>query len=101
MRPVNRRWFLVLSVAALCFGHGPRPFGGELVANAPADGYTLVLATIAHNGAVKLFRNLRYDPAGDLQPVILLAESPSVLLVNDCRGAVQAHDRDRLCACPI
>jgi len=25
--------------------------GGELVAKAPADGYTLVLATIAHNGA--------------------------------------------------
>jgi tripartite-type tricarboxylate transporter receptor subunit TctC len=56
--------------------------GGEFVAQAPADGYTLVLATIAHNGAAALYRNLRYDPAGDLQPVILVAESPSVLLVN-------------------
>jgi tripartite-type tricarboxylate transporter receptor subunit TctC len=56
--------------------------GGELVAKAPADGYTLVLATIAHNGAAALYRNLRYDPAVDLQPVILVAESPSVLLVN-------------------
>jgi tripartite-type tricarboxylate transporter receptor subunit TctC len=57
--------------------------GGELVANAPADGYTLVLATIAHNGAAKLYKNLRYDPGADLQPVILIAESPSVLLVNN------------------
>lgn len=56
--------------------------GGELVAKAPADGYTLMLGTIAHNGAVKLYKNLRYDPLNDLQPVILIAESPSVLLVN-------------------
>lgn len=56
--------------------------GAEQVARGPADGYTLVLATIAHNGAAKLYNNLRYDPAKDLQPVILVAESPSVLLVN-------------------
>ena len=56
--------------------------GGEFVANAPADGYTLMLATIAHNGAVALYGNLRYDPASALQPVILVAESPSVLMVN-------------------
>lgn len=56
--------------------------GGELVAKGPADGYTLMLGTIAHNGVVKLYKNLRYDPTHDLQPVIVLAESPSVLLVR-------------------
>ena len=56
--------------------------GGEFVAAAPADGYTLMLGTIAHNGAVALYRNLRYDPTTALKPVILIAESPSVLLVN-------------------
>ncbi len=56
--------------------------GAEQVARGPADGYTLVLTTIAHNGAVKLYRNLRYDPTTELVPVALLAESPSVLLVN-------------------
>ncbi len=56
--------------------------GGEQVAKGPADGYTLVLATIAHNGATKLYPNLRYDPNTELQPVILVAESPSVLLVR-------------------
>lgn len=57
--------------------------GGELVAKSAPDGYTLALTTIAHNGAVKLYKNLRYDPLHDLQPVALLAESPSVLLVHD------------------
>ncbi|WP_096696744.1 tripartite tricarboxylate transporter substrate binding protein [Polaromonas sp. AER18D-145] len=56
--------------------------GAELVAKGPADGYTLMLGTIAHNGAVKLYKNLRYDPLNDLQSVILIAESPSVLLVR-------------------
>jgi tripartite-type tricarboxylate transporter receptor subunit TctC len=56
--------------------------GGELVAKGAADGYTLMLGTIAHNGAVKLYSNLRYDPLKDLQPVALIAESPSVLIVN-------------------
>jgi len=57
--------------------------GGEQVARSAPDGYTLALTTIAHNGAVKLYKNLRYDPLTDLQPVILLAESPSVLLVHE------------------
>lgn len=56
--------------------------GAEQVAKGAADGYTLVLATIAHNGAVKLYPNLRYDPAKELRPVILLAEAPSILVVK-------------------
>ncbi len=56
--------------------------GAEQVAKGPADGYTLVLATIAHNGAVKLYPNLRYDPLKELKPVILLAEAPSILIVK-------------------
>jgi tripartite-type tricarboxylate transporter receptor subunit TctC len=56
--------------------------GAEQVAKGPADGYTLVLATIAHNGAVKLYPNLRYDPMKELKPVVLLAEAPSILIVK-------------------
>lgn len=56
--------------------------GAEQVAKGPADGYTLVLATIAHNGAVALYPKLRYDPLKELKPVILLAEAPSVLIVK-------------------
>jgi tripartite-type tricarboxylate transporter receptor subunit TctC len=56
--------------------------GGELVAKSPADGYTLVLATIAHNGATAMYKGLKYNPGTDLQPVILVAESAGVLIVH-------------------
>jgi tripartite-type tricarboxylate transporter receptor subunit TctC len=56
--------------------------GGEQIAKGPADGYTLMLGTIAHHGAAKLYKNLRYDPTTELQTVIVLAEAPSVLIVN-------------------
>jgi tripartite-type tricarboxylate transporter receptor subunit TctC len=56
--------------------------GAEQVAKAPADGYTLVLATIAHNGASAMYKNLKYDPAKDLLPVVLVAESANVLVVH-------------------
>jgi tripartite-type tricarboxylate transporter receptor subunit TctC len=56
--------------------------GAEQVARGAADGYTMVLATIAHNGAVKLYPQLRYDPAKELKPLILLAEAPSILIVK-------------------
>ena len=56
--------------------------GAEQVAKGAADGHTLVLATIAHNGAVALYPKLRYDPTRELKPVILLAEAPSILIVK-------------------
>lgn len=56
--------------------------GAAAALKAPHDGYTLVLATIAHNGASSMYGSLAYDPAKDLKPVILLAESAGVLVVN-------------------
>jgi tripartite-type tricarboxylate transporter receptor subunit TctC len=55
--------------------------GAENVVHSPADGYTLMLATISHNGAFAIYKNLRYDPTKDLVPVLLIAESPNVLMV--------------------
>lgn len=55
--------------------------GAEHVLNQPADGYTLMLGTIAHNGAYAMYKNLRYDPAVDLVPVAMFAEAPNVLIV--------------------
>lgn len=57
--------------------------GAEHLLQQPADGYTLMLATIAHNGAYKMYRNLRYNPAVDIPPLALIAESPNVLLVRN------------------
>jgi tripartite-type tricarboxylate transporter receptor subunit TctC len=56
--------------------------GGSAVAKAPADGYTLVLATISHNAAASMYGNLNYNPEKDLKPVILISESAGVLIVN-------------------
>jgi tripartite-type tricarboxylate transporter receptor subunit TctC len=56
--------------------------GGEQVARSAADGYTLVLATIAHNGAASMYKGLKYDPGTELLPVVLVAESAGVLLVH-------------------
>ncbi len=56
--------------------------GGEMVAKSAPDGYTLVLATIAHNGAASMYKGLKYDPATDLVPASLIAESAGVLIVN-------------------
>ena len=61
--------------------------GGDQVAKSPADGHTLVLATIAHNGASAMFRGLRYNPATDLVPVVLVAESAGVLIVHPAVAA--------------
>jgi tripartite-type tricarboxylate transporter receptor subunit TctC len=55
---------------------------GSSVAKGPADGYTLVLATIAHNAASSMYSKLTYNPGKDLKPVIVIAESAGVLVVN-------------------
>ena len=55
--------------------------GAENVLSKPADGHTLMLGTISHNGAYKMYRNLRYDPSRDLAPVAMIAEAPNVLIV--------------------
>jgi len=56
--------------------------GAEIVARAPADGYTLLSGTIGIHAAYAIYTKLQHDPAKDLQPVILLAEVPSVLVVH-------------------
>ncbi len=62
-------------------GAGGHVAGAE-VAKGAADGYTLLVATIAHNGVTSIYPSLTYNPAKDLQPVVLLAESAGVLVVN-------------------
>lgn len=61
--------------------------GAGAAVKAPADGYTLVLATIAHNGAAAMYSNLAYNPDKDLKPVILIAESAGVLVVHESVAA--------------
>jgi tripartite-type tricarboxylate transporter receptor subunit TctC len=56
---------------------------GEITAKAPADGYTLIMATIAAMATnVSLTRKLPYDPVRDFAPITLVASQQIVLLVN-------------------
>ncbi|HEV7392364.1 MAG TPA: tripartite tricarboxylate transporter substrate binding protein [Burkholderiales bacterium] len=57
--------------------------GSELVARAPADGYTLVMATVATHGiGPSLYTKLPFHPIKDFAPISLLASTPSVVIVN-------------------
>lgn len=55
--------------------------GTATVANAPADGYTLLLASIAFAANPSLYRKLSYAQK-DFAPIALIANSPSILVVN-------------------
>lgn len=55
----------------------------EAVARAPADGYTIILASnTTHAANPSLFKRLPYDPVKDFAPVTLLVKSGLVLVVN-------------------
>lgn len=55
--------------------------GANLVAKATPDGYTLLLGTIGIHAAYSIYSKLSYNPSTDLQPVMVVAKSPNVVLV--------------------
>jgi len=73
----------------------------DLVAKAPADGYTLLMATTSTHAILPVASpRLPYDAARDFVPVGLVARAPNVLVVsntlgvNDLKGLLQlAKDR--------
>ncbi len=57
--------------------------GAELVAKAPADGYTLLMATVGTQAInATLYKRLGYDPVKDFTPISLVAAAPVALVVN-------------------
>ncbi|TSD55169.1 tripartite tricarboxylate transporter substrate binding protein [Variovorax sp. KBS0712] len=69
--------------------------GGKFVADAPADGYTLLLGSIGLHATYGVFKKLSYDPATDLKVVTVLAEMPHVVVANP---ALPANDLKQLVA---
>src|SRR6266850_4372373 len=55
--------------------------GSEVAANAPRDGYTLLIISLAHAVNPWLYK-LPYDPIKAFTPVAILASGPNVLVVN-------------------
>jgi len=63
------------------------------VAKSEADGYTLLLNTIATHGiGPHLYANLPYDPVKDFSPVILLAKLPLIMTVTAALPARSVAD---------
>ena len=66
--------------------------GAEAVARAPADGYTLLIATTAHAINMSVFKSLNYDVKRDFAPVSLLTQGPLVLVVHPGSGLASVKD---------
>ena len=66
--------------------------GAEAVARAPADGYTLLVATTAHAINMSLFKNLNYDVLKDFAPVTLLTQGPLVLVATPAFPAANVRE---------
>ena len=56
--------------------------GAEIVARAPADGYTLYVYTIANTINASLYNKLGYDPIKDFEPIGMMAKIPNLLVAN-------------------
>jgi tripartite-type tricarboxylate transporter receptor subunit TctC len=65
--------------------------GGKAVADAPPDGYTLLLGSIGLHATYATYAKLNYNPARDLKVVTVLAEMPHVLVVNPHVQATSAR----------
>jgi tripartite-type tricarboxylate transporter receptor subunit TctC len=55
--------------------------GTELAANAPKDGYTLLITSLTHTINPSLYK-LPYDPIKGFAPIAMVASGPIVLVVN-------------------
>ena len=64
--------------------------GADLVAKAPADGYTIMITSIGMATNKPLYGKLSYDPIKDFAPVSLLAVVPNVLVTNSTQPNVKS-----------
>src|SRR5438552_2896054 len=70
--------------------------GAEMVAKAPPDGYTVLLASVAEVAINQsLYTSMTYDPLKDLAPVTLAGFTPLILVVHP---SVQAQSVKELIA---
>ena len=57
--------------------------GADVVAKAPPDGYTLLMATVStHAINPGLYKSMPYDPVKDFAPVMQVGVTPCVLAVH-------------------
>jgi tripartite-type tricarboxylate transporter receptor subunit TctC len=62
--------------------------GADLVAKAPADGYTLLMGTVGTHGINKsIYAKMPFDPQKDFAPITLVAGVPNVMVMNAEKAA--------------
>ncbi|MFL5066165.1 MAG: Bug family tripartite tricarboxylate transporter substrate binding protein [Xanthobacteraceae bacterium] len=64
----------------------------ESVARAPADGYTLFMATLGQIAVIPKISKTSYDPVKDLAPISNIGTNPFVLLVNPSVPATNVRE---------
>jgi tripartite-type tricarboxylate transporter receptor subunit TctC len=55
--------------------------GAQFVAKSPGDGYTLMVGTIGIHAAYASYKKLTYNPATELQPIMILGDAPNIVVV--------------------
>jgi tripartite-type tricarboxylate transporter receptor subunit TctC len=73
-------------------GGGGGIVGMEIVARAPADGYTIVSATVGAWAVTPHFSKLPYDTQKDFAPIIQIATTSGVLVVHPSVAAKTVKD---------
>ena len=84
-RPLAQQMSKILGAPVVIDNHGGAGgnIGGDMVARAAPDGYTLLLTTSGLIVANKsLYKQMPFDPQSDLVPVSIVASLPNVLVVN-------------------
>ena len=56
--------------------------GSDLVAKAPADGYTILMTMTSHTTTPSMYAKLPYDPIKDFVPVTMVTSAALILVVN-------------------
>lgn len=66
--------------------------GVAVVAKAEPDGYTILVQSSALTIAPSIYRNLTYDTARELAPIVPLGISPNVLVISPSKGIKAIHE---------
>jgi tripartite-type tricarboxylate transporter receptor subunit TctC len=70
--------------------------GTDLVAKAPADGYTLLAVAVSFSMSPSLYKKLPFDPLTDFAPISLLTSMPNLMVVHPAEPIYSVRDFIRL-----
>ena len=56
--------------------------GTQIVASAPADGYTLLMATNSHTANPSIYKSLGYDSVKSFTSVIMVGDTPGLVVIH-------------------